>query len=457
MGITNSNKLVSTTSIDCGGTLTVNLTLAAAPDIVENPTDIVLILDRSGSMEGEPLESLKIGADTFIDIIDKATDGSQDGQIGGGSHIGVVSFASTAVKDTQMITSVADLKTAVGNLSAGGFTNHGDAFTKAFELFDPMSDNAKVMVMFTDGKTTAGPPPSPIAAAARAAGVVIYVIGLVGDDGIDEAALNDWATDPDSSHVAIAPTPADLEEIFKDLAENIAKPGATDIVIDEILNDAFMLVNVEQPTRGTVSILNATTLQWKIDELGVSGNEGASLQFTVRHIGSEQGDFFINKSITYSDNEGNIVTFQNPIVNVSCGDVVFPEPCPEPVSVNVDGCSDSVVYSVGDTYLESLGRILQVDVNIKQVCPGRRTALAVIVGELDENGEEHPRGMKTLTIPAHTNSGCSDVLVRCIKFVLPEDLDVSGGAGGGICNERNFTVRTICHYIDTDYRCCNLI
>lgn len=457
MGITNSNKLVSTNTIDCGDSLTVSLTLAAAPDIVENPTDIVLILDRSGSMEGEPLTSLKVGANTFIDIIDKATDGTQDGQIGSGSHMAVVSFASTATRDTQMITSVADLKNAVDALSADGFTNHGDAFTKAFELFDPMSNNAKVMVMFTDGKTTAGPPPSPIAAAARAAGAVIYVIGLVGDDGIDVDALNDWATDPDASHVAIAPTPADLEEIFKDLAENIAKPGATDIVIDEIINDAFMITNVEQPTRGTVSILNTTTLQWKIDELGVNGNEGASLQFTVRNIAGEQGDFFINKSIAYSDNENNVANFQNPVVQVSCSDEVFPEPCPEPISIDIDGCSDSVICFAGDAFLESLGRILQVDINIRNVCPNKRVALAVIVNELDKTGEEHPRGMKTLTIPAHTKTGCSDVLVRCIKFVLPEDLDVSEAAGGCICNERHFTVRTICHYIDTDYQCCNLI
>lgn len=55
MGITNSNKQVSTNQIDCSGTLKVTLALAASPDIASNPTDIVLILDRSGSMAGAPL------------------------------------------------------------------------------------------------------------------------------------------------------------------------------------------------------------------------------------------------------------------------------------------------------------------------------------------------------------------------------------------------------------------
>ena len=89
MGITNSNKQISTDQIDCSGTLKITLALSAAPDIASNPTDIVLVLDRSGS------------------------------------RIGIVSFADTA------------------------------------------------------------------------SGIIIYCIGLIGDDGIDVDVLNDWATDPD--------------------------------------------------------------------------------------------------------------------------------------------------------------------------------------------------------------------------------------------------------------------
>ena len=59
------------------------------------------------------------------------------------------------------------------------------------QLFDPLSANAKVIVLFTDGKTTAGPPPASIAAAARAEGIILYCIGLIGSDGIDVSVLND--------------------------------------------------------------------------------------------------------------------------------------------------------------------------------------------------------------------------------------------------------------------------
>ena len=156
-------------------------------------------------MAGNPLANLKSGVKKFIDIIADATGGTQDGQIGSGSRIGIVSFSNTAVQDTQLITSVADLKAAADSLIAGGSTNHGDAFEKVTELFDPQSTNAKVIVMFTDGQTTAGPPPTPIADAAKAQGIIIFCIGLNGNGGVDEQALDEWASPPSSSYVAIAP------------------------------------------------------------------------------------------------------------------------------------------------------------------------------------------------------------------------------------------------------------
>ena len=55
MGITNSNKVINLDRIDCDGSLRVTLALTAAPDIITNPTDIALVLDRSGSMTGSPM------------------------------------------------------------------------------------------------------------------------------------------------------------------------------------------------------------------------------------------------------------------------------------------------------------------------------------------------------------------------------------------------------------------
>ena len=135
-----------------------------------------------------------------------------DGNIGSGSRIGIVSFAETASADAQLITSTAVLKNAVD--------------------------------------------------------------GLIGPDGIDVNVLNDWATDPDNSHVAVTPDDADLEDLFRDLAANISKTGATNIVIDEVVHPDFIITSVMMPAKGTAAIIDPNTLQWKIPELGVSANEG---------------------------------------------------------------------------------------------------------------------------------------------------------------------------------------
>ena len=434
MGITNSNKVLSTGQIDCGETLKVTLALTAAPDILSNPVDIALVLDRSGSMAGAPLANMKAGAKTFIDIIAESTGGQPTGEIGAGSRIGIVSFADTAVQDTQLITSVADLKGAVDALSAGGSTNHAEAFEQAASLFDPSSSNARVIVMFTDGNTTTGVPPAPVAAAARAQGITIYCIGLIGSDGVDVSALNDWATDPDAAH--------------------ISKTGATNIVIHEVVTADFVITSITPPGQGSAMQLDDTSLRWTIPALGVSASESATLEFFVRHVGNTPGARLVNESISYTDTEGNQVTFPEPTVTVECDVVVQPEECPIPVDLTVRGCQDLVVVNLGDVFLESQGRILQLDLTLKQVCPGKRVALAVILTEVDDNGQEHARGMKTVTIPAHDFPNCRDVLVKCIKFVVPEDLDGTGGNTRPVCEPRSFRARVIAHNIDSDFCCC---
>ena len=452
MGITSSTKVTNASAIPCGGTFNVTLALTAEPDITTNPTDIVLILDRSGSMT-RSLPSLKEAAKMFIDIIDEATDGTQDGQIGNGSRIGIVSFADTAVQDTGLITSVTDLKTAVDALTAGGSTNHADAFTKALALFDSSSTNAKVMVMFTDGVTTAGGPPNSVATLAKSQGVIIYSLGLMGNGGIDEHALRDWSSDPDSAYVAIAPTDQDLEELFQDLAQNITNPGATNIVIEEVVEACFRITAISAPTKGTATLTGDRTVVWSIPELGTAQSEGASLSFTAQHNGICAGVLTVNESITYADNEGNVVTFDDPEINVNCGEDVFPEPCPQPVDITIGGCEDSAIFDAGDLLMDSLGRILQLDVTLRNVCPGKRVALAVILTEVDAEDNEYNRGTKTIVIPAHTQPTCRDVTVRCIKFVLPEELDVSGSTET-LCGERFFRVRFIANYIDSNFVCC---
>ena len=257
-------------------------------------------------MTGSAPANLKIGAKTFVDIITEATGGTIDGEIQGGSHFGAVSFADVAVRDTQLITSSQELKSAIDALNAGGSTNHKDAFIKALDLFDVASTNEKVMVMFTDGFTTTGGSANDITTLAKSQGVIIYVIGLSGNGGVDVPALECRASSPASFYAAIPPDEAEPEELFENLAENIVKPGATNIVITDKIIDCFTITSINSPTK---------RFRYAY----------ATMEFTVRHIGPCSGEAEVNEFTTCQDTEGNVVTFPSPSLEVDCGIVVFPE------------------------------------------------------------------------------------------------------------------------------------
>ncbi len=454
MAITRSTKELSAAAISCGESFDVILTLGAEPDIASNPTDIALILDRSGSME-QSLPALQNAANVFIDIIEESTDGVRDGQVGGGSRIGVVSFSDTATQAAQLITSVATLKAAVNALDAGGSTNHADAFTQALDLFDPQSTNAKVMVMVTDGFTTAGGDANAVATAAKAAGVTIYIIGISGNGGIDETALRQWSSQPSAEFVSIAPSDAELEAIFGELAQTIVSPGATNIVLNDYITDCFRVLSVTAPTKGTAMLVNERQIRWIIPELGATAPEEAALRFTVEHLGACEGLLSVNALVDYDDAQGNTVDFGDPQIEVTCGTVIIPEPCPAAVEVSLQGCEDEIELDAGVVLLESLGRVLKLDATVPNVCPGRRVALAVILTELDGEDNEFRRGMKTFVIPAHDAPSCRDVTLRCIRFVLPEELDETGEPDR-LCDERRFRARFIANYIDAGFTCCTL-
>lgn len=83
MGVNFANKTISTDHISCNDTFQITLALTASPDIISDPVDIMLVLDRSGSMAGDAMTSLKLGAQSFVEIIANST--GSTGNIEGGS------------------------------------------------------------------------------------------------------------------------------------------------------------------------------------------------------------------------------------------------------------------------------------------------------------------------------------------------------------------------------------
>ena len=128
-----------------------------------------------------------------------------------------------------------------------------------------------------------------------------------------------------------------------------------------------------------------------------------------------------------------------------CEECGASRPCND--DIYFEKCEDHKVCHIGDTVMEGQGRILDLTMCLKNVCPGKRVAVGIALSELDPRGNEYPRGMKTFTVPAHHHSYCADIPVEAMRFILPEDISVSG-TSDSCGNRRHFTARVVAHYID---------
>ena len=116
--------------------------------------------------------------------------------------------------------------------------------------------------------------------------------------------------------------------------------------------------------------------------------------------------------------------------------------------VYYESCEEHKVHDLGEAEMISTGRMLDVTLTLRNVCPRRRVALGVTVNEVDNDGNESARGFKAVTVPAHTQSGPCDITAPTLRFVLPEDLNEE-------CQGcRHFVVRATTHYVDSQANLC---
>lgn len=231
---------------------------------------------------------------------------------------------------------------------------------------------------------------------------------------------------------------------------NPVGPGATNIVVSDTVSACFRIIGLFTPTQGTASLNDSNNIVWTIPSLAETAVETASLEFTVEHIGPCSGIVEVNESISYDDASGNVVTFPTPTIEVDCGINYCENRCADPVDFTSSGCTDTIEFDAGDICIEGFGRIVRINTVLRGVCPGRRVALAVILNEIDAEGNELSRGMKVLTIPSVTGDVCRDININCITFVLPELSDNTLPP----CAERTYRARFIANYIDSDFEPC---
>lgn len=185
------------------------------------PADVILAMDISGSMNdpvqsgGTKLDAAQKAAETFINLLNFPLD-----------QAGIVSFAATATLQHPLGASAASLINTLYSLTANGPTRIDLALVQfRQELAGPRhkGTNTPVIILLTDGKPTDTTPEAVLAeaAAAKAAGIVIYTIGLGTDVNI--TLMQNMATSPDYYYQA--PTTDELTYIYEQIANRIQCNG----------------------------------------------------------------------------------------------------------------------------------------------------------------------------------------------------------------------------------------
>jgi hypothetical protein len=125
------------------------LTLTIEGKNYTQTSDVVLLIDRSGSMAGTKMESAKNAAKAFVNnLLDDPTDTSV--------RIAVVSFASDVATNSlfQDYSGKTQLINAIEGLTATGGTHSQAGIKQAAELLDGSSAAHKTIVLLGDGAAT---------------------------------------------------------------------------------------------------------------------------------------------------------------------------------------------------------------------------------------------------------------------------------------------------------------
>ena len=171
--------------------------------------DIVLVVDRSGSMLGPKFNDLVTAIDVFVETLNTTPVEEQ---------VGLASYNDTASEDVELTGDLTQIADGMRALPVGGFTSISRGMAAGAEIMSRSRSPdfvERTLIVMTDGRHNRGPEPSVVASRLAADGVVIHTITFGGD--ADRPRMIDVANigGGRSFH---ADDGADLIEIYREIA-----------------------------------------------------------------------------------------------------------------------------------------------------------------------------------------------------------------------------------------------
>lgn len=158
--------------------------VSAAATYIER--DVVLVVDRSGSMRGSKFRDLKDAIDVFVSTLNSTP--VQEA-------VGLASYNQNATEDVQLTKSMGAISDGMNRLSTGGRTS----ISRGMEAGDRIMSHGRhqdyverTLIVMTDGKHNEGAEPRDVATRLAANGVQIHTITF--GSGADEKRMSEVAS-----------------------------------------------------------------------------------------------------------------------------------------------------------------------------------------------------------------------------------------------------------------------
>lgn len=209
---------------------------------IKGSRDVALVLDVSGSMDGEPIESMRAAATEFV-----SRAASPD------VRVGLVAYSSSSTALSPLSSNLGSLGSSIAGLTSGGGTNMDAGLQDGMQLLGSAAqDRRRIVVLMSDGLPNDGRTGDELVAyvdSLKQDGVKVYTLSF-GDDEQGRALLAQLASEGCSFN---ANNTDELEGFFSDIA-------------DEISGTAFIRAELACPVDVTVT-LNGETLSSDPDRL----------------------------------------------------------------------------------------------------------------------------------------------------------------------------------------------
>jgi len=306
--------------ISLGELVTVNITISGdssqcGQSVVIKPLDTYLVLDHSGSMEGEKMEQAISASGAFVDTMDFSFD-----------RMGIVQFDDSAQVIQPITNQPTDIKNTINAIEVAGGTDVAAGLQAAYEALKTQrrADAIPVIIVLSDGQSDVSSIEH-VASAAKAAGMVIVSIGL-GDD-VDENAMRNMASLNENGKSLYFPAPdaSQLDDIYQDIARAIRKYGLAKNITLRFQADIYQF-QIIPDSISPAGNLAGDTITWQKEILD-DGETVFSFQTRARNVGDHTVGQVIEASfLECEQNDKSLSLKAAPLVTIS--QISDPPPVP---------------------------------------------------------------------------------------------------------------------------------